>query len=111
MEKKRHYLKLRVALMENGMTIADLAERLGMDKCSLGNRFNGRAPWKLSEVYDTLEILDLPIELAADYFRLEDLHSNLKPETPTNRVKTLLMLIDHYKNELSNLQREEDVAK
>lgn len=72
MEKKRRYLKLRVALMENAMSMKDLAECIGMEQQNLCNRFNGRAPWKLIEAYKVLEALRIPLDKLPEYFPEED---------------------------------------
>lgn len=72
MEKKRRYLKLRVALMENEMTAKELAEYIGMERANMINRFNGRAPWKLIEAYKVLEALRIPLDKLPEYFPEED---------------------------------------
>ena len=72
MEKKRRYLKLRVALIENAMNMKDLAECIGMEQQSLRNRFSGRAPWRLIEAYNALEALHIPPQKLSEYFPKED---------------------------------------
>lgn len=72
MEKKRRYLKLRVALMENKMNAKELAEYIGMERANMINRFNGRAPWKLIEACKALEVLHIPLKKLSEYFPEED---------------------------------------
>lgn len=72
MEKKRRYLKLRVALIENAMSMKDLAECIGMEPQNLCNRFSGRAPWRLIEAYKALEVLHIPLKKLSEYFPEED---------------------------------------
>ena len=72
MEKKRRYLRQRVALMENEMTAKELAECIGMERANMINRFNGRAPWKLIEAYKVLEALRIPLDKLPEYFPEED---------------------------------------
>ena len=60
--KFRSYLALR------GMTIKDLAERIGMSISTLSNKINGRNEFTASEIAQIQAVLNIPDEEVLDIF-------------------------------------------
>jgi len=63
------FKNLRIALMDQDKTMADLAVALDIKNPSnVSDRFVGRTDWKLDEMYTVLDFLDIPAEDMHIYF-------------------------------------------
>lgn len=65
----RPFRKLRIAMMDQDKTMADLAPVVGVKTPSnVSDRFVGRTDWKLDEIYAVLDFLKIPAEDMHLYF-------------------------------------------
>lgn len=63
------FKNLRIALMDQDKTMADLAAVVGVkDPSNISDRFVGRTDWKLDEMYAVLDFLGIPAEDMHIYF-------------------------------------------
>lgn len=62
------FSKLRGALRENDINQAYLAEKLGLCSMSVSNRFTGKTPWRLDEMYFAMDLIGAPHEQLHLYF-------------------------------------------
>lgn len=70
---KQRFRRLRGSLIAAGISHDDLANILHMSKTSLSNRFCGRLPWRLSEMYTILTYIGIekPEAVLGFYFPLD----------------------------------------
>jgi len=64
----RPFLKLRARLAENGYTQQDMQRRLGLGSSTVSRRFNGVEEWRLTEIWEIMEWLDIPAQQMHEYF-------------------------------------------
>lgn len=63
------FRKLRIAMMDQDKTMADLTAVVGVkDPSNISDRFVGRTDWKLDEMYAVLDFLNIPVEDMHIYF-------------------------------------------
>lgn len=54
------YRKLRAKMLEMGVDAEWLGRKIGLSAASFSHRMTGRIPWKMTEVFQILDILHLP---------------------------------------------------
>lgn len=66
--KFRPYSKLRGRMTEYGYTQETLADKIGLSQPAFGLRLTYKASWRLSEIYQLMDILGIPITEVETYF-------------------------------------------
>lgn len=62
------YSKLRGRIIEKCGTQLAFAEKLGISRTILSQKMNNKTSWSQDDIVKTLEILDVPLTQAGDYF-------------------------------------------
>lgn len=68
MARVRTYLALRGVISAHGMTNSDVAAKLQLTPFSISNRFCGRNPWDINEMYQIMDMFHLPYDQLHIYF-------------------------------------------
>ena len=64
----KNYCKLRGRAREKGLTLAKLAEKIGISSMSLGNKLAGKTDFTLTEIKSIVSALDISPEYIPAYF-------------------------------------------
>lgn len=62
------FKKLRAKLAEFDIDQAYLSKKLGISQQCVSNRFTGKYPWRLNEMYAIIDLIQEPYELLSEYF-------------------------------------------
>ncbi len=68
MATKFDYSKLRGRMAECGITQAQLAEKIGINKCTLSVKINGQYAFGNDEIIAICKVLDIPHVEISKYF-------------------------------------------
>lgn len=63
-----NFAKLRGRMVEKNVSSKELANMIGMEAPGLSLRLNGKRPFRLNEVEDIVQALDIPEDQIAAYF-------------------------------------------
>lgn len=64
----RKYASLRAKMQKLNMDQEYIGRQMNMNVMSVSNRFTGKTPWKLDEMYAVLDIIGEPDEKLSEYF-------------------------------------------
>lgn len=62
------YILLKAKMIENGVTESQLSKHFGKSKFYFSQKINEMHPWKLSDVYDLCDFLQIPYDEIHVYF-------------------------------------------
>lgn len=84
----RKYASLRAKMQKLNMDQEYLGRQMNMNAMSISNRFTGKTPWKMDEMYAVLDIIGEPDEKLSEYFPRNGINlSTAKKERDTKREK------------------------
>jgi transcriptional regulator with XRE-family HTH domain len=64
----KRFKALRGAMIAKGIDQRYLAELLGRGECYISHRMTGKAEWSMNEMYQIMDILDMPYERLHEMF-------------------------------------------
>lgn len=65
---KYDYSKLKAKMVENNLTQAALAEKIGLSERTMSLKMNGKREWKQSEIERLRNMLKIPKNEITNYF-------------------------------------------
>lgn len=84
----RKYASLRAKMQKLNMDQEYIGRQMHMNVMSISNRFTGKTPWKMDEMYAVLDIIGEPDEKLSEYFPRNGINlSTAKKERDTKREK------------------------
>lgn len=84
----RKYASLRAKMQKLNMDQEYIARQMHMNVMSISNRFTGKTPWKMDEMYAVLDIIGEPDEKLSEFFPRNGINlSAAKKERDTKREK------------------------
>ena len=66
--EKRLYSRLRSRMNEYGMDHAYFAKKINISTATLSKRMNARQPWLITEIYRSMDVLQIPYDRMHEYF-------------------------------------------
>lgn len=64
----KYFRKLKTLMFDKEVDQTYIAEKAGKSKGYISNRFQGKLPFSMDDVYTIIEILEIPQEEALTYF-------------------------------------------
>jgi hypothetical protein len=62
------FARLRKRIADFGLTHSYFANKINVSPATLSKRINNKSPWLLTEMYQAMEVLQIPHDRMHDYF-------------------------------------------